>query len=202
MGANNGVQDCMCHLSLFLQVYQQLIFCVKGNQVRSISLTIWLVCWCRSQIHFGRFSLKVFVSHLLIMKPELSIISWYHLYVVNTNCKFKWICVWISDKAPEWRYTFPDPGWDSRWDQTTWHHPKTETVAHEWGRHMYYLHYKCHFYQIQTVFPYLFILLMYICCIDECWWSYIFEDVWHLTALYTNRLEYLCADISFVNLRH
>lgn len=32
MGANNGVQDSMCHLSFFLQVYQQLIFCVKGNK--------------------------------------------------------------------------------------------------------------------------------------------------------------------------
>lgn len=70
----------------------------------------------------------------------------------NTNFKSRCFCVWISDKASEWRYTFLDTWWDSGWDQTTWHHLKTETMAYEWGRLLFLLllYYYCIIYSINV----------------------------------------------------
>lgn len=41
----------------------------------------------------------------------------------------------FADEASKWRHALPDPRGDSGWDQTSWHQPETETVAHEWCVH-------------------------------------------------------------------
>lgn len=50
-----------------------------------------------------------------------------------------------------------------------------------------------------TITIVIIVIQNYYCNDDKCWCSSIFEDVWHLTAIYTNRLghTYLLADISF-----
>lgn len=82
----------ICHS--FYRYVNSLFFCVKGNQVLSISLTIWLVCWCISHSFWQIFfkCLKCFVCHLLITKPELSMCWWLDIrHGLNVG-----ICMWLT----------------------------------------------------------------------------------------------------------
>lgn len=173
----------MCHLSFFLWECQQHILCVKGSVylthhlprvLLQISNKFWQIfckcVWWHTSVYVSSVDHKAWAVYN-ILTVGYSIRNWLNVGICMRLTLTQWFCVWISDKASEWRYTFPDLGWDSRWDQTTWHHPKTETVAHEWGRHLCYLNYKS---TIQTTVIlnksklfFLPKLLKYVCFTDD-----------------------------------
>lgn len=129
---------------------------------------------------------EVFVCHLLITKPELSIISWRLDIRHGLNVS---ICMWLTQTVNLSDSVFKS---QTRHQNGDTHFLTLDEILDE--TKLLDITLKQKQWLMNEVCSVLFTLQMsflpnpnfFFCCRDdECWCSYIFEDVWHLTAICT-----------------